>query len=69
MAGRRRPATPIVSRWATPFGEVSIASYAGHAVNDAPYGHSEGPYPSVILPAGFALGASNYAWLAEHLGP
>jgi predicted dienelactone hydrolase len=50
-----------------PFGTVSITSYAGESLLDPPYDLSEGPYPTVILSPGFAVGTSAYAWLAEHL--
>lgn len=43
------------------------ATIAGHALSEAPYDLSAGPYPLVVLSPGFALGLSTYAWLAEHL--
>lgn len=50
-----------------PLGTVSFATYKGRALRDAPADRSAGPYPLVILSPGFSIGASNYAWLAEHL--
>jgi predicted dienelactone hydrolase len=50
-----------------PFGAVTFATFAGRAMRDAPYDLSAGPYPLVILSPGFSIGASTYAWLAEHL--
>lgn len=58
---------PYAVKMGDPLGTVSIASYSGNALVDAPHDLSDGPYPSVILSPGFALGSSNYAWLAEHL--
>jgi predicted dienelactone hydrolase len=46
---------------------VALASYAGRARRDAPPDLALGPYPVVILSPGFAIGATSYAWLAEHL--
>jgi predicted dienelactone hydrolase len=43
------------------------ATIAGNAISEAPYDLSENPYPLVILSAGFAMGRTAYAWLAEHL--
>ena len=43
------------------------ATIAGHALSDAPFDLSAGPYPLVILSTGFAMGRTAYAWLAEHL--
>ena len=50
-----------------PLGRVSIAKYAGNAIQDVHYDLSAGPYPLVVLSSGFSIGASSYAWLAEHL--
>jgi predicted dienelactone hydrolase len=50
-----------------PLGTVPFATFAGQAIGDAPYALSTGPYPLVILSPGFSIGASTYAWLAEHL--
>jgi predicted dienelactone hydrolase len=51
----------------TPFGTVAVATFKGQAMPDAPYDLSSAPYPLVILSPGFSIGASTYAWLAEHL--
>lgn len=40
---------------------------AGHALSDAPFDLSDGPYPLVVLSHGYSLGRTSYAWLAEHL--
>ncbi|WP_062466049.1 alpha/beta hydrolase family protein [Demequina maris] len=45
---------------------TAVATYAGSAVHDAPAA-SGGPYPLVLLSAGFAITPESYAWLAEHL--
>ncbi len=50
-----------------PFGTVRFATFAGQALRDAAPDRSTGPYPLVILSPGFSIGASTYAWLAEHL--
>ncbi len=50
-----------------PFGRVTLASYDGQAMRDAPFDFSTSPYPLVILSPGFSIGSSAYAWLAEHL--
>jgi predicted dienelactone hydrolase len=50
-----------------PLGNVTFATYAGQAIQDAPYDLSMGPYPLVVLSPGFSIGSSTYAWLAEHL--
>jgi predicted dienelactone hydrolase len=39
----------------------------GHAAQDAAFDLVQGPYPLVILSPGFAIGATSYSWLAEHL--
>src|SRR5687767_7009019 len=41
----------------------TTATIAGHAISEAPYDVSEGPYPLVILSTGFAMGRTAYAWL------
>jgi predicted dienelactone hydrolase len=46
---------------------TALATYQGHAKPGAALDVSEGPYPLVILSHGFAITASSYAWLAEHL--
>jgi predicted dienelactone hydrolase len=51
----------------TPFGTVTFAAFAGQAIRNASPGRSAGPYPLIILSHGFSIGASTYAWLAEHL--
>jgi len=48
-------------------GAVTIATDASYAVPDAPADLAGGPYPLVILSPGFAMSASSYGWLAEHL--
>ena len=51
-----------------PLGMVTFATYSGQAIQDAPYDLSTtGPYPLIVLSPGFSIGASTYAWLAEHL--
>jgi predicted dienelactone hydrolase len=50
-----------------PFGAVTVATYAGNAIPNAPYHSPVEPYPLVILSPGFSMGAMSYAWLAEHL--
>jgi predicted dienelactone hydrolase len=50
-----------------PLGTVTLATFAGRAIRDAPYDLAAGPYPLVILSPGFSIGSSTYAWLAEHL--
>lgn len=58
---------PYRVKMGDPLGTVSVASYAGRAIMDAPYDLSEGPYPAVILSPGFIMGTTDYGWLAEHL--
>lgn len=58
---------PYQIKLGAPFGEVTIASYQGRAIREMPFDHSTNPYPLVILSPGFSIGASSYAWLAEHL--
>ncbi len=48
-------------------GVVTIATDTGYAVSKAAYDLDAGPYPLVILSPGFAMSASSYGWLAEHL--
>lgn len=48
-------------------GAVTLATDDGYAMPDAAYDLAGGPYPLVILSPGFAMGASSYGWLAEHL--
>jgi predicted dienelactone hydrolase len=50
-----------------PFGDVSIASSQGGAIREAPFDLFGSPHPLVLLSPGFSIGASSYAWLAEHL--
>ena len=50
-----------------PLGTVTLATFAGQAINNAPHDLSAAPYPLIILSPGFSLGASTYGWLAEHL--
>jgi len=58
---------PYEIKIGAPLGDVSIASFQGQAIREAPFDLSTNPYPLVILSPGFALGTSSYAWLAEHL--
>jgi predicted dienelactone hydrolase len=58
---------PYEMKMGDPIGTVTVAKYGGKAVQDAPYALSAGPYPLVVLSPGFSIGASSYAWLAEHL--
>jgi len=58
---------PYEMKMGDPLGTVNIAKYAGKAIQDAPFYLSMGPYPLVVLSPGFSIGASSYAWLAEHL--
>lgn len=58
---------PYEVKMGDPLGTASIATYAGKAIQDAPYDLSAGPYPVVVLSPGFSISASSYAWLAEHL--
>jgi predicted dienelactone hydrolase len=46
---------------------IALATDEGHALRNAPYDQSAGPFPLVVLSPGFAIGSSSYAWLAEHL--
>jgi len=48
-------------------GAVTIAEDASYAVPDAATDLANGPYPLVILSPGFAISASGYGWLADHL--
>lgn len=48
-------------------GAVTLATDPSHAVPEADYDLANGPYPLVILSPGFAMSASSYGWLAEHL--
>lgn len=64
---RARSRYPYQVKMGDPLGTVSIASYSAGAASDAPDDIAEGPYAAVILSPGFSLGASAYAWLAEHL--
>jgi predicted dienelactone hydrolase len=58
---------PYKIKFGAPFGNVSIASSQGGAIRGAPFDISTHPYPLIILSPGFSIGASSYAWLAEHL--
>ena len=58
---------PYKMKMGDPLGTVAVAKYAGKAIQDAPYDLSVGPFPLVVLSPGFSIGASSYAWLAEHL--
>lgn len=48
-------------------GAVTLATDASAAVPNAAYDLANGPYPLVVLSPGFAMSASSYGWLAEHL--
>ena len=50
-----------------PDSAIALATYQGQAEPQAAFDLSEGPYPLVVLSHGFAITASSYAWLAEHL--
>jgi predicted dienelactone hydrolase len=58
---------PYEVKLGSPLGTVKIASSAGRAVHDVSFDLAQSPYPLVVLSPGFALGASSYGWLAEHL--
>ena len=58
---------PYEIKIGTPFGDVSIASFQGQAIREAPFDLSTSPYLLVVLSPGFSLGVTSYAWLAEHL--
>lgn len=64
---QRKERYPYQIKMGEPLGTVSITSYAGNSLLDAPSDLSEGPYPTVILSPGFAIGTSAYGWLAEHI--
>ena len=46
---------------------TAIATYGGEAEPGAVYDLEDGPFPLVVLSHGFAITASSYGWLAEHL--
>jgi predicted dienelactone hydrolase len=46
---------------------IALATFQGQAIRSAAFDPSAAPYPLVILSPGFAIGATTYAWLAEHL--
>lgn len=46
---------------------LALATYGGQALVGLPPAQSQGPFPLVILSHGFAIAASSYGWLAEHL--
>lgn len=50
-----------------PFGNVTVATYAGNAIPNALYRSPVDPHPLVILSPGFSMGAMSYGWLAEHM--
>jgi predicted dienelactone hydrolase len=58
---------PYAIKMGAPLGKVTVATFAGRAIRDAPPDRSADAYPLVILSPGFSIGASTYAWLAEHL--
>lgn len=58
---------PYEIKLGAPLGTVQIASSASEAAQDASFDLVQGPYPLVVLSPGFAIGATSYSWLAEHL--
>ena len=46
---------------------TAIATDEGEAEPGAAYDVADGPFPLVVLSHGFAITASSYGWLAEHL--
>lgn len=46
---------------------TALATYPGTGRLDAIADVDDGPYPLVVLSAGFAITPDSYAWLAEHL--
>lgn len=46
---------------------TAIAAQPGRAKSEATVDPSRGPYPLVVLSHGYAITASSYGWLAEHL--
>ena len=47
---------PYEMKMGDPLGTVTVAKYAGKAIQDAPYDLSAGPYPLVVLSPGFSIG-------------
>lgn len=58
---------PYQVKIGAPLGNVTIATTNGEAITDAAFDRAKAPYPLVILSPGFAMGATSYSWLAEHL--
>ncbi|NIW49269.1 MAG: hypothetical protein GWN30_32235 [Gammaproteobacteria bacterium] len=58
---------PFEVKFTQPLGTLSVASFEGKAVLNAPPDFSMSPYPLVILSPGFGIRPTAYAWLAEHL--
>lgn len=50
-----------------PLATLALATYEGSAAGWARPDRSSGPYPLVVLSPGFAINATAYGWLAEHL--
>ncbi|HSC27362.1 MAG TPA: hypothetical protein VLD67_08815, partial [Vicinamibacterales bacterium] len=46
---------------------IALATYRGLAARDADADLTGGPYPVVILSPGYAISATTYGWLAEHV--
>ncbi|MFN2256288.1 MAG: alpha/beta hydrolase family protein [Candidatus Promineifilaceae bacterium] len=65
--GDARITYPYQIKMGAPLGKVTIATFRGEATRDAEYDLAAGPYPLVVLSPGLSMGASSYAWLAEHL--
>ncbi len=58
---------PYEMKMGDPLGKVTFATFVGKGIQGAPYDLTTGPYSLVVLSPGFSIGASAYAWLAEHL--
>ena len=67
QGGKAKTKYAYALKMGAPLGTVSLATFAGQAIRDAPHDLAQGPYPLVLLSPGFSIGASTYAWLAEHL--
>jgi len=58
---------PVEMKMGSPLGAVTVATYRGKAIHDAPFATAAEPYPLIVLSHGFSMGAMSYGWLAEHL--
>lgn len=67
VAGKEEPTRYPYQIKLPAVGAVTIAIDVSHAMPDVAYDLTNGPYPLIIMSPGFAMGASNYGWLAEHL--